>query len=45
MDKTARRTSPLAPVGLGAVTGLVLTSGQLDVCGQMLLASGLYAVW
>ena len=45
VDKTARRTSPLAPVGLGAVTGLVLTSGQLDVCGQMLLASGFYAVW
>jgi hypothetical protein len=27
------------------VTGLVLTSGQLDVGGQVLLASGLYAVW
>jgi hypothetical protein len=45
VDQTVRRASPLAPVGLSAVTGLVLTSGQLDVGGQVLLASGLYAVW
>jgi hypothetical protein len=45
VDRTVRRTSPLALVGLSAVTGLVLTSGQLDVGGQVLLISGLYAVW
>ena len=45
VDQTVRRTSPLAPVGLAAVTGLVLTSGQLDVAGQVLLTSGLYAGW
>lgn len=45
VDETVRRTSPLAVVGLSAATGLVLTSGQLDVGGQVLLASGFYAVW
>ena len=45
MDKTARRASPWAPIGLSAVTCLVLVSGHLDVAGQVLLVSGLYALW
>ena len=34
-----------APVGLALTTCLVMISGQLDVAGQVLLASGLYAIW
>jgi hypothetical protein len=34
-----------APIGLSLVTCLVLISGQLDVAGQVLLVSGLYALW
>ena len=45
VDKTVRRASPLAPIGLSAVTCLVLVSGQLDIAGQVLLVSGLYALW
>jgi hypothetical protein len=45
VDKTARGKSPVAPIALSAVTGLVLVSGQLDVAGQVLLASGLYGAW
>ena len=45
VDKTARGASTLAPIGLSVVTCLVLTSGQLDVAAQVLLASGLYGVW
>jgi hypothetical protein len=45
VDQTARGSSSLAPVGLSVVTGLVLVSGHLDVAGQGLLASGLFAVW
>jgi hypothetical protein len=45
VDKTVRRSSPLAPIGLGALTCVVLTSGQLDVAGQVLLISGVYALW
>jgi len=45
VDKAARRASPWAPIGLSAVTGLILVSGQLDVAGQVLLVSGLYALW
>jgi hypothetical protein len=45
VDRTVRRASPWAAAGLSVVTGLVLTSGSLDVSGQVLLASGLYAVW
>jgi hypothetical protein len=44
-DKTVRRASPLAPIGLSAVTCLALLSGSLDVAGQVLLVSGLYALW
>ena len=45
VDKTARGASALAPIGLSGVTCLVLVSGQLDIAGQVLLASGLYGVW
>jgi len=45
VDRTVRRASPWAAAGLSVVTSLVLTSGALDVAGQVLLASGLYAVW
>ncbi|HVM48524.1 MAG TPA: hypothetical protein VMU04_10885 [Candidatus Acidoferrum sp.] len=34
-----------APVGLAVVTCLVLLSGHLDVAGQVLMVSGLYALW
>ena len=40
-----RRASLYGPIGMGAATCLVLICGQLDVAGQVLLASGIYAVW
>ena len=40
-----REARVLAPVGLSVVTCLVLVSGHLDVAAQVLLASGLYALW
>ena len=45
VNAAVRRTSRWAGAGLAVATYLVLTSGQLDVSGQVLLASGLYAVW
>lgn len=45
VDKTVRGESSSAPVGLSVVTFLVLTSGQIDIAGQVLLGSGLYAIW
>ena len=45
VDKTARGTSPLAAIGLSIVTFLALTSGHIDVAGQVLLGSGIYASW
>jgi hypothetical protein len=45
VDKTARGKSALAPVGLSVATWLVLVSGHLDLAGQVLLASGLFALW
>ncbi len=45
VDKTARRINPFAPLALSVVTCLVLISGQLDVAAQVMLASGLYALW
>ncbi len=45
VDKTVRRISSLAPIGLSVVTYLVLTSGDIDVAGQVLLGSGFYAIW
>jgi hypothetical protein len=45
VHKTLRGTSVLAPIGLSALTCLVLISGQLDIAAQVLLGSGLYAAW
>lgn len=45
VDKTTRRTSAFAPIGLALATCLVLISGQIDVAAQVMLASGLYALW
>jgi hypothetical protein len=45
VDKTVRHPGGLAPIGLSVVTCLVLVSGHLDVAAQVLLASGLYALW
>jgi hypothetical protein len=45
VDAAVRRTNRWAGAGLAAATYLVLISGQLDVSGQTLLASGLYAIW
>ena len=45
VDKTIRGTHPLAAIGLSVVTFLVLISGQIDVAGQVLLGSGIYAIW
>lgn len=36
---------PRALAGLAVATALVLTGGHLDVAGQVLLASGLFALW
>jgi hypothetical protein len=45
VDETIRAASRWAPLGLAAVTCLVLISGHLDICGQVLLASGVYGLW
>jgi hypothetical protein len=45
IDRTVRRSSPLAPIWLGLTTCLVLVSGPVDIAGQVLLGSGLYALW
>ena len=45
VDKTARGTNPLAAVALSVATFLVLTSGHIDVAGQSLLGSGIFALW
>lgn len=45
VDETARRKHGLAAVGLAMVTGLMLLTGRLDIAGQCLVVSGLYAVW
>jgi hypothetical protein len=45
VDRTIRGASPWTMAGLSVTTGLVLMSGALDVAGQVLLISGLYAVW
>lgn len=34
-----------SPVGLATATGLTLVSGHIDVAGQVLLVSGLFALW
>jgi len=45
VDKTVRRESSRAPIGLSLLTFMVLTSGQIDISGQVLLGSGLYSIW
>ncbi|MGA2786758.1 MAG: hypothetical protein ABSF60_04455 [Verrucomicrobiota bacterium] len=45
VDKTIRGASSLATIGLSVVTFLVLTSGHVDIAGQVLLGAGIYAVW
>lgn len=44
IDRTVRGR-PAAVVGLAVVTAMVLVSGHLDVAGQVLLISGLFALW
>jgi len=45
VDMTARGKSGLAVIALSFATGLTLVAGQLDVAGQVLLVSGIYAMW
>ena len=45
VDRTLRGAGLLAPIGLGLSTGLALVSGAIDAAGQVLLGSGLYALW
>jgi hypothetical protein len=45
VDKTIRGASSLATIGLSFATFLVLTSGHIDVAGQVLLGAGIYAIW
>lgn len=42
---TVRRDGRFFPIGLAIVTGLVLISGKLDMAGQVMLCSGLFAIW
>ena len=44
VGKTVQGSGSLPVIGLSAATCLVLTA-QLDIAGQMLLGSGIYAVW
>lgn len=43
VERTARGR-PFAPIGLAVLTALVLVSGNVDVAGQVLLISGVYAM-
>jgi hypothetical protein len=45
VDKTIRGINPRNTIGLSLVTFLALTSGQIDIAGQVLLGSGIYAIW
>src|SRR5439155_25851851 len=45
VDKIARGRDALAIVGLSVVTFLVLTSGSIDIAAQVLLGSGIFALW
>jgi hypothetical protein len=45
LDRIARGVVRCAPFALGAVTCLVIISGQLDLAGQVLLSTGLYLLW
>ena len=44
-DRAVRRPSGFGGPGLTAATAAVLWSGKVDVAGQVLLASGVYALW
>ena len=45
VDKIARGGGALPIVGLSVVTFLVLTSGSIDIACQVLLGSGIFALW
>jgi hypothetical protein len=45
VDKTIRGAGPLAAMSLSVVTFLTLTSGNIDIAGQVLLGAGIYALW
>jgi hypothetical protein len=45
VDRCVRKPSAMHGSCLAATAGLVLVSGNLDVAGQVLLGSGLYAGW
>jgi len=45
VDLTVQGTNRLAPLALSFLTCLVLISGHLDLAGQVLLVSALFAVW
>lgn len=45
VDRTIRNGHSLAAPGLSVVTFLTLISGHIDVAGQVLLGSGIYAIW
>ncbi len=45
VDRTVRSPGMFNLAGLSLVTGLTLVSGHIDVAGQVLLVSGLYALW
>jgi hypothetical protein len=45
VDQTVAATNRLAPISLSVLTALTLVSGRPDVGCQVLLASGLYALW
>ena len=45
VDSTVRADRRWAPLGLSVITCLIVISGHLDIAGQALLASGIYAMW
>ena len=45
VDKTVRQASPWSAPGLALLTGLVVADGRPDIAGEVLLASGIYALW
>ncbi len=44
-DRAVRSPWSAAPPALAMFTGVLLVSGQLDVAGQALLATGLFSLW
>ncbi|HEV3025013.1 MAG TPA: hypothetical protein VGX76_21215, partial [Pirellulales bacterium] len=44
-DAVCRRPAGWAVPGLAALTTLTIVSGAIDVAGQVLFTSGLYAIW